>query len=84
MSLVLVFTGLLMVSSVPYANLKKLNRENADKKKCFLVLGLVSLSCLLLRGAAPLVLFSVYIASGLLRFDWGEWLLLRHEETVEE
>jgi CDP-diacylglycerol--serine O-phosphatidyltransferase len=84
MALVLTFTGLLMVSSVPYANLKKLTRESANKKKCFLILGLVSLSFVLLRGAALLVLFSVYIASGLLRFDWGEWLLLQEEETVKE
>jgi CDP-diacylglycerol--serine O-phosphatidyltransferase len=84
MALVLALTGLLMVSSVPYANLKKLTRETADMEKCFLVLGLVSLSFILLRGAAFLVLFSVYIASGFLRFDWGEWLLLRNEETVEE
>ncbi|MDR1978430.1 MAG: CDP-diacylglycerol--serine O-phosphatidyltransferase [Synergistaceae bacterium] len=84
MAVVLVFTGLLMVSSVPYANLKKLNRESADRKKCFFALGFVSLCFLLLRGTAPLVLFSVYIVSGLLRFDWGEWLLLQTDEPVEE
>jgi CDP-diacylglycerol--serine O-phosphatidyltransferase len=84
MAFVLVFTGLLMVSSIPYANLKKLNRESADKKKCFLVVGLVSLCFLLLRRTAPLVLFSLYIASGFLRFDGEEWLLARTEDPAEE
>ena len=77
MTCILVFTGLLMISSVPYANLKKLNRESADRKKCLLVLGVLPLSfALFLRGAAPLAMFAIYIVSGLLRFDWGEWLLL--------
>ncbi|MDR2522648.1 MAG: CDP-diacylglycerol--serine O-phosphatidyltransferase [Synergistaceae bacterium] len=83
-AVVLVFTGLLMVSSVPYANLKKLNRESADRKKCLAFLGLVTLCCVLLRGAAPLALFSLYVVGGLLRFDWGEWLLLPEAEPVEE
>jgi CDP-diacylglycerol--serine O-phosphatidyltransferase len=83
MAVVLVFTGLLMVSSVPYANLKKLNRESADKKKCFVALGLVSLCFLLLRGSAPLALFSLYVVSGFLRFDGGEWLL-RVDDPAEE
>ena len=83
MAIVLAATGFLMVSSIPYANLKKLNRETADRKKCLALLGLATLCVLLLRSAAPLVLFSLYIASGLLRFDWGEWLLLP-AATVEE
>ena len=84
MAVVLVFTGFLMVSSVPYANLKKLTKTSANKKKCFLVLGVVSLSFVLLHGAAPLAFFTVYIVSGLLRFNWEEWLLLHTEDTAEE
>jgi CDP-diacylglycerol--serine O-phosphatidyltransferase len=83
MAAVLVLTGSLMVSNIPYANLKKLNRESADKKKCLVVLGLVSLCFFLLRGAAPLVLFSLYIVSGFLRFDGEEWLL-RADSPAEE
>ena len=83
MAAVLVFTGFLMVSSIPYANLKKLNRESADKKKCLVSVGLVSLCFLLLRGAAPLILFSLYVVSGFLRFDGGEWLL-RADDPAEE
>ena len=28
-----------------------------------------------LKGSAPLFLFALYIVSGLIRFDWGRWLL---------
>lgn len=78
-SLILILTGLLMVSSVPYANLKGLTRERANPRKCLLLLGLLTFCFFALRGAAPLALFSIYIVSGLLRFDWGEWLLLPEE-----
>ena len=84
MAVVLAATGFLMISSVPYANLKKLTKTSANKKKCFLVLGAVSLSFVLLHGAAPLAFLSVYIVSGLLRFDWEKWLLLHTEDTAEE
>ena len=83
MSLVLVGTGLLMISSVPYANLKKLTKKSADRKKCLMFLSFVSLVCVLFRAATPLVLFAIYIASGLLRLNWGEWLL-RHDDEPEE
>jgi CDP-diacylglycerol--serine O-phosphatidyltransferase len=81
LSFVLLLTGLLMVSSVPCANLKKLTRRSADRRKCVLLLGIVTLCVTFLKGAAPLALFSLYIVSGLLRFDWGEWLLLPDERT---
>jgi len=84
MAVVMVATGFLMVSSVPYANLKKLTKASADRKKCFLVLGAISLSFVLLQGAAPLLFFVVYIISGLLRFDWEKWLLLPTENPAEE
>jgi len=81
MSSILFLTSLLMISSIPYANLKKLNRKTANKKRCFVLLGLVSLCLIVLRSVSPLVLLSLYIISGLLRLDWGEWLL---QKTVEE
>ena len=84
MAVVMVATGFLMVSSVPYANLKKLTKASANRKKCFVVLGAVTLSFILLHGAAPLVFFTVYIISGLVRFNWEEWLLLRTEEAAEK
>lgn len=84
MALVLCGTGLLMVSSVPYANLKKLTRKSADPRKCLFVLGLATGCVVLFRGAAALILFSIYIASGLLRFDWGEWLLRPVDDVTEK
>jgi CDP-diacylglycerol--serine O-phosphatidyltransferase len=80
----LVFAGLLMVSSIPYANLKKLTRESADRKKCALTLGFLTALVVLFRSAAPLIFFSIYILSGFLRFDWGEWLLLPEEQVLED
>ena len=83
-AVVLAVTGFLMVSSVPYANLKKLTKTSANRKKCFLVLGAVTLNFVLLQRHAPLVFFSVYIISGLLHFDWEKWLLLETEDAAEE
>ena len=85
MAAVLLFTGFLMVSSIPYANLKKLSKRSADKKHCLALLLLLSLSFLFLGSAAPLFLFSLYILSGLLRLDWEQWLMLpeaRNQEAV--
>lgn len=85
MAAVLMFTGFLMVSSIPYANLKKLSKRSADKKRCLALLLLLSLSFLFLGSAAPLFLFSLYILSGLLRLDWEQWLMLpeaRNQEAV--
>ncbi|MDR2174740.1 MAG: CDP-diacylglycerol--serine O-phosphatidyltransferase [Synergistaceae bacterium] len=83
-ALLLTFSGLLMVSSIPYANLKKLTRETADRKKCVLTLLFLTALVVLFRSAAPLIFFSVYILSGFLRFDWGEWLLLPEENALED
>jgi len=80
---IMILTGLLMISSIPYANLKKLTRRSANKKKCLLVLGAVVLSFVFLRGAAPLAILTVYVLSGILRFNWDTWLIVQ-TETAEE
>ena len=72
-----------MISSIPYANMKKLTKKTADKTKFFALLSLIALSSIFLRSAAPLFLFALYIISGLIRFDWGEWLL-RPEARVKD
>ncbi|MDO4785896.1 MAG: CDP-diacylglycerol--serine O-phosphatidyltransferase [Fretibacterium sp.] len=85
MAAILAFAGFLMVSSVPYANLKKLTKRSADRKRCMALLVMVSLCFAFLGAAAPLFLFALYIVSGLVRFDWGQWLLLpeaRNQEAV--
>ncbi len=68
--------GLLMVSSVPFGNLKKLRKGNVNHYKAIFLFGFVFSLFVLLRGAAPLAAISVYLASGFLRFDWADWLSL--------
>jgi CDP-diacylglycerol--serine O-phosphatidyltransferase len=75
MAAVMAGVGFLMISSVPYANLKKLTKQTADGRKCLALVALLVISFACLRGAAPLFLFALYILGGLIRFDWGEWLL---------
>lgn len=72
---VLAFVGFLMISSIPYANMKKLTKKTADKVKCLLLFSMFVLSFVFLKGQAPLFLFTMYIISGLIRFDWGQWIL---------
>ena len=72
---VLVCVGLLMISSIPYANMKKLTNKSADRVKCIALLTMFVVSFVLLKASAPLFLFALYIVSGLIRFDWGQWLL---------
>ena len=81
---ILALTGLLMISSIPYANLKKLTKKSADKVKCFALFMLLALSFIFLRSAAPLFLFFIYIVSGLLRLDWGQWLLNQEARESEK
>ena len=75
MAVMLFCVGLLMISSIPYANMKKLTKKTADKRKCFMLLSLFVLSFVFLKSSAPLFLFALYIVSGLIRFDWGSWIL---------
>ena len=75
MASVLVAVGLLMISSIPYANMKKLTKKTADNVKCIAMFTMFVLSFVFLRSGAPLFLFALYILSGLIRFDWGQWLL---------
>ena len=66
--------GVLMISSVPYGNLKLLRKGNVHKRKA-LILALVIISCFaLLREKSLLALAGIYITSGLLGIEWGTWL----------
>ena len=82
---VLAGTGFLMVSSIPYANMKKLTKKTADGVKCLALFSMMVLSFVFLKKSAPLFLFSLYIVSGLIRFDWGQWLQKpeAREEAIE-
>ena len=82
MALILLAVGGLMISSIPYANMKKLTKKTADPAKCFALLSLFALSFIFLKNSAPLFLFAIYIISGLIRFDWGQWLLKNEEVGI--
>ncbi len=79
MSLVTVGTGLLMISSVPFGNLKTLKKGNLNKVRAFALLGVAFTLVAVLRQSALLAGISIYIASGFLHFDWGKWLSLDSE-----
>lgn len=85
MAIVLVAVGMLMISSIPYANMKKLTKKSANPVKFFALLTMLIMSFVFLKSSAPLFLFALYIVSGLIRFDWGLWLLKREarEEALE-
>ena len=75
MACILLGVGLLMISSIPYANMKKLTKKTANPVKVFALFGMFVMSFVFLKGSAPMFLFALYIVSGLIRFDWGMWLL---------
>ena len=78
---VVVGTGVLMVSNVPYGNLKKVRKGNVSRSKgailSLFLLGLV----VIFREKAPLLAIGIYVVSGFFRFDWGRWLSKKEEES---
>lgn len=72
--------GSLMISTIPYGNLKLLRRGNVNKRKALLLTGIAFSCFVLLREKAFLALISIYVASGPLHFDWGVWLALDSDE----
>ena len=55
--------------------MKKLTKKSADGMKCLALFSMFVLSFVFLKSSAPLLLFAMYIVSGLIRFDWGQWIL---------
>jgi CDP-diacylglycerol--serine O-phosphatidyltransferase len=75
--------AVLMISTVPYGNLKLLRKGGVNRVK-MLILGLVMISCFaMLREKALMALIGIYIASGPLGIDWGAWLN-KNRETDEK
>lgn len=79
----MIMVGVLMVSSVPYWNAKKLTKDNINKMKLYFLVGFVFISFILLRERAFLFIALLYIAMGLLRFDCAEWILI-NDTTAQE
>ncbi len=83
MAVLALVTGALMISTVAYSNLKGLKRGFVDRRR-FMFLKLAVLVVMLsLRERAMLALMSVYILSGLIRFDWEDWLSTAQEDPLE-
>jgi CDP-diacylglycerol--serine O-phosphatidyltransferase len=75
--------GVLMISAVPYGNLKLLRKGNVNRAKAMAV-AMVIISCFAtLRENALMALIGIYIASGPLGIDWGAWLA-KHRDTDED
>ncbi len=74
--------GSLMISSVPYGNLKGIEGGGADKKRSLLLGGILAAGFVVLKSGAPLAAITVYVFSGPLGFDWGKWLSREKGETA--
>jgi len=82
MALVTAGTGLLMISSIPFGNLKALRKGNLNKARAAFLWGLAVTLIIALRELAPLAGIAIYIMSGPLRVDWGKWLSLKEDEKA--
>ena len=83
MALLAAADGALMISSVPYGNLKSIKKGCMNKVKFYGMSTFGITTFVLARGTAPLILISLYIVSGLLRFDWGKWLSIPERSSEE-
>jgi CDP-diacylglycerol--serine O-phosphatidyltransferase len=77
-------TGILMVSSIPYGNLKRLRSGNVNRMKVAFMFALTVALIVTLQGKAALAAMSIYIVSGFFRFDWRRWLAVDTSELDEE
>ncbi|MDY3868538.1 MAG: CDP-diacylglycerol--serine O-phosphatidyltransferase [Pyramidobacter sp.] len=76
MALIAFAVGFLMISSVPYGNLKTIKKGCMDKRKAYALAAFSAAVVVLAREKAMLILISIYVISGLVRLDWGKWLSL--------
>jgi CDP-diacylglycerol--serine O-phosphatidyltransferase len=77
-------TGLLMVSSIPYGNLKGLRSGNVNRFKVAFLFALTVALIVTLQSKAPLSALFIYVTSGFFRFDWRKWLAIDPTELEEE
>jgi len=82
MALLVTATGFLMISSVPFGNLKAMKAGSLNKRKAVFMWASAFILIAVLRNKAPLAGMLIYIISGFAGVDWGKWLSL--EEMAEE
>lgn len=75
------FVGVLMVSSVPYCNAKKMHSGNVIKGRFYSVIALIAAIFFFLRFRGFIVVSLIYIATGLFGIDLAKWAT--KEDTAE-
>ncbi|MBR1896590.1 MAG: CDP-diacylglycerol--serine O-phosphatidyltransferase [Pyramidobacter sp.] len=81
LAIITALTGALMISSVPYGNLKTIKKGCMNKPKLYGLLTFMISMLVLERGTGMLINIAIYLVSGIVHFDWGKWLSL--PEPVE-
>ncbi|MCF7935951.1 MAG: CDP-diacylglycerol--serine O-phosphatidyltransferase [Synergistales bacterium] len=76
MALVTLGTASLMVSSVPFGNLKQLQWDHVNQRRLVFLAGLLVVLAVVFQERSPLVGTVIYVVSGFFRFDWGAWLTI--------
>ena len=79
-----IIAGALMISSIPYGNLKHLSKDNINILRLLFLIGCFVTMSVVFKEKIALVCASVYVLSGPLGIDWGRWLALRDEEEVAD
>ncbi|BDF78147.1 CDP-diacylglycerol--serine O-phosphatidyltransferase [Pyramidobacter piscolens] len=75
--------GFLMISSVPYGNLKAIKKGFMNKAKLYGLAAFAAVVFIAARQRGLLILISIYLVSGIVRFDWGTWLSLPEPQQEE-
>lgn len=83
MAVFVLTVGALMISTVPYSNMKGLKRSAVNRKRLMFLLATVLAVVLALRERSMPALGAVYIVSGLLHFDWEGWLSEDQDDPLE-
>ena len=75
-------TGLLMISSIPFGNLKGLKKGLVNKQKVAFLWILALSLIVVLKEKAPLAGIGIYMLSGFVGIDWSKWLSCNEGKTV--
>lgn len=79
-----VMCGLLMVSSIPYGNLKGVSRDTANRHRILALTAFLVVTLTLARSAGLFALAGLYVISGLLNFNWSGWLTRKEKKDAVE
>lgn len=77
-----VLAGVLMISSIPFGNLKGVTKDKADRHRVFSLALFLIVTLTLLRARSLMILASLYLISGLFNFNWSLWL--NHEKKADD